>query len=58
MKLTERWVRNMVPATERREAQRTVIGSLLEDREKERNIKLICIFILFFIAGVDKFSNA
>jgi hypothetical protein len=58
MKLTKRWVRNAVSTTERREAQRTVIGSLLEDGEKKINIKLICILSSFFIVGVHKFSNA
>jgi len=58
MKLTGRWVRDVIPTTERREAQRTVIGSLLEDREKERNIKLILYIYSFFIAGVHTFSNA
>jgi hypothetical protein len=58
MKLTSRWVRSVGPSTERREAQRAVIGSRLEDREKKMNKKLICILSSSFIAGAHKFSNA
>jgi hypothetical protein len=58
MKLTRRWVQNVVPTTERREAQRIVVGGLLENREKKMNTKVIRILSCCFIPGVHKFSKA